>query len=130
MPALFLKNATMTIDGTDASEDADNVEFTPTTSAATFTPISGKTQSDAGATSWVCAMNVAQDYTPGSLFMLMYEAGDPIDVVFKPRGTASGPTISASIVPVPAKIGGGAGALTASVSCQVNGKPAIVPAGG
>lgn len=128
MSALFLKNATLTVDGQDASEDADNVEFTPTTSAATFTPISGTTQSDSGATSWVCTMNIAQDYTAGSLFMLLYAAGDPLDVVFKPRGSASGPTINAEIVPVPAKIGGGAGALTASVTCQVNGKPAIVPA--
>lgn len=125
MPALFLKNATVTVDGADASEDADNVEFTPTTSAATFTPISGKTQSDSGATVWVCGMNIAQDFTPGSLFMLMYDAGDPVEVVLKPRGTAAGPTITATIVPVPAKIGGGAGALTATVSCQVNGKPAI-----
>lgn len=126
MPALFLKNATVTVDGADASEDADNVEFTPTTSAATFTPISGNTQSDSGATSWVCGMNIAQDYTPGSLFMLMYGAGDPVDVVLKPRGAAvGGPTITATIVPVPAKIGGGAGALTATVSCQVNGKPTI-----
>ncbi|QOP64219.1 major tail protein [Arthrobacter phage Yavru] len=125
MPALFLKNATVTVDGADASEDADNVEFTPTTTAATFTPISGTTQSDSGATSWVCNMNIAQNFTAGSLFMLMYEADEPIDVVLKPRGTASGPTITATIVPVPAKIGGGAGALTASVSCQVNGKPTI-----
>lgn len=126
MPALFLKNATITIEGQDASEDVDNVEFTPTTGGATFTPISGKTQSDSGATSWVCTMNIAQNYTAGSLFMLMFAAGAPLDVVLKPRGTAvGGPTITAEIVPVPAKIGGTSGALTASVTCQVNGKPAI-----
>ncbi|QIN94475.1 major tail protein [Arthrobacter phage Whytu] len=128
MTALFLKNATVTVDGEDASEDADNVDFTPTTSAATFTPISGNTQSDSGATSWVCNMNIAQDYTAGSLFMTMFKAEGPVDVVLKPRGTASGPTITATIVPVPAKIGGGAGALTAAVSCQVVGKPTIAPA--
>lgn len=118
MSALFLKNATVTHDGTGMSADIDNLTFTPTTEQFSWVPFDGVEQSDSGGTTWVMTGNIAQDYGAGSFFMKLYEAGDPIDLVFRPRGDEAGPQIAATVTPAPATIGGGRGALTASVSLK------------
>lgn len=125
MGALFLKNATLTIDGKDSSDDADNVLFTPTTATSSFLPISGNAQQEQGATTWVATFNIAQNYDEGSLFMRLLNESDELEAEFKPRGSASGPTIKARLMPAPAAIGGGIGALTASATLAVNGKPEV-----
>lgn len=125
MGALFLKNATLTIDGKDSSDDVDNVTFTPTTATSSFLPISGNAQQEQGATTWVAAFNIAQNYEEGSLFMRLLNDTDELAAEFKPRGTAPGPTIKAKLMPAPAAIGGGIGALTAAASLAVNGKPEV-----
>lgn len=127
MGALFLKNASVTVAGTDSSDDVDNVEFTPTSTTATWTPISGKTQQETSEPSWACTFNLSQNYEVGSLFMKLYDTTVEMEVIFKPRGTAPGPTITAKVMPAPAKIGGGVGALTSSATLAVNGKPVITP---
>lgn len=127
MGALFLKNATCTIAGVDASDDVDNVDFTPTSTTATWTPLSGKTQQETSEPSWVCNFNLAQNYEADSLFMKLYERTEEMEVVFKPRGGQPGPTITAKVMPAPAKIGGGVGALTSAASLACNGKPEIAP---
>lgn len=128
MGALFLKNATLTIDGADSSDDVDNVTFTPTTATSSFLPISGNAQQEQGATTWVAAFNVAQNYEADSLFMRLLNDTDEMTATFKPRGTAPGPTITAKLMPAPAQIGGGIGALTAAASLAVNGRPEVTPA--
>lgn len=128
MGALFLKNATVTVGGVEASDDVDNVTFTPTTNTATWNPISGKTQQETSEPSWACAFNLAQNYEADSLFMKLYERTEEMEVVFKPRGSAIGPTITAMVMPAPASIGGGVGVLTSSATLACNGKPTIAPA--
>lgn len=125
MGALFLKNATLTIDGKDSSDDVDNVLFTPTTATSSFMPISGNAQQEQGATTWVATFNIAQNYEAGSLFMRLLEDSEEMAAEFKPRGAATGPTIKARLMPAPAAIGGGIGALTASATLAVNGKPEV-----
>lgn len=125
---MFLKNATATWDGADHSDDVDNVTFTPNVTTATFTPISGNAQSESTET-WTATFNLAQDFTATSLYMKLYAGGTPKEVVFKPRGEeAGGAVITATVVPAPAVIGGGVGALTASATLAVNGRPVITPA--
>lgn len=128
MGALFLKNASVTVDGVDSSDDVDNVEFTPTVTTATWSPVSGKTQQETSEPSWVCTLNLAQNYATDSLFMMLFTETEEKLVTFKPRGSAAGPTITAKIMPTPAKIGGGVGAMTSSATLAVNGKPIIAPA--
>lgn len=128
MGALFLKNASVTVGGVEASDDVDNVTFTPTTTTATWNPVSGNTQQETSEPSWACAFNLAQNYDADSLFMKLYERTEVMEVVFKPRGGAVGPTITAQVMPAPALIGGGVGVLTSSATLACNGKPVITPA--
>jgi NADPH-dependent 2,4-dienoyl-CoA reductase/sulfur reductase-like enzyme len=125
---MFLKNATATWDGADHSDDVDNVTFTPNVTTATFTPISGNSKSES-TESWTLSFNLAQDFTADSLYMKLHAGGEPKELVFKPRGAeVGGAVITATVVPAPAVIGGGVGALTATATCAVNGKPVITPA--
>jgi hypothetical protein len=125
---MFLKNATLTWDAADHSDDVDNVTFTPAVTTATFTPISGNSQSES-TEAWTVSFNLAQDFTANSLYMKLYAGGGPKEVIFKPRGAeVGGATITATVVPAPALIGGGVGVLTATASLAVNGRPVITPA--
>jgi hypothetical protein len=125
---LFLKNATLTIDGDDHSGEVDNVKFTPNVSAATWKPINGVAKSES-TEDWTCTFNLEQDFKVDSLYMKLYDGTAPVVAVFKPRGVeAGGAVITATIVPAPAEMGGGVGVLSASASLAVNGKPVITPA--
>lgn len=125
---MFLKNATCTVDGTDVSDDVDNVKFTPNVTTATWNPISGKSKSESTET-WTAAFNLAQNYKADSLYMRLYEDKEEMTLVFKPRGAeAGGAVITAKVMPAPAEIGGGVGVLSAAATLAVNGKPAITPA--
>ena len=125
---MFLKNATATWDGADHSDDVDNVTFTPNVTTATFNPISGNSKSESTET-WTLTFNLAQDFKEDSLYMKLYAGGGPKEVVFKPRGAeVGGAIITATVNPAPAVIGGGVGALTATATLAVNGRPDITPA--
>ena len=125
---MFLKNATLTIDGDDHSDDVDNVKFTPSVTTATWEPISGKSVSES-TEKWGCTFNLAQDFKEDSLYMKLYNGTDEMTAVFKPRGVeVGGAVITAKIMPAPAELGGGVGVLSAAASLAVNGKPAITPA--
>lgn len=125
---MFLKNATLTIDGADHSDAVDNVEFTPNVTTAEWKPISGNTKSES-TESWTGTFNLEQDFKAGSLWMKLYTGTEEMTAVFKPRGAeAGGATITANIMPAPAKIGGGVGILSAAATLAVNGRPTITPA--
>ena len=125
---MFLKNATLTIDGDDHSGAVDNVKFTPNVTTAVWEPINGQTKSESKET-WTCTFNLEQDFKADSLWMKLYTGTDEMVAVFKPRGAeVGGAVITANIMPAPAEAGGGVGVLSASASLGVNGKPVITPA--
>lgn len=125
---MFLKNATLTIDGADASDEVDNVEFAPAVTTATWLPISGKTKQESSEV-WSATFNLEQSFKAGSLWMKLYSGTAEMTAVFKPRGVeVGGATITAKIMPAPAKIGGGIGVLSATATLAVNGRPTITAA--
>lgn len=123
-----MKQASATIDGVEYADDIDNLEINPTTQTSTFTPISGRTVSDVAAATWAATMNVAQDFTDGSLWMLCFDhEGEEKEVIFKPKGVQTGmPSIKAKLVLSPGKVGGAPGAQTAQITAAVREKPTIV----
>jgi len=125
---MFLKNATLTIDGADHSDAVDNVTFTPNVTTATWEPISGKPKSES-TESWTATFNLEQDFKTGSLWMKLFSGTAEMTGVFKPRGAeVGGATITAKIMPAPAAIGGGVGVLSAAATLAVNGRPTITAA--
>lgn len=125
---MFLKNATLTIDGADHSDAVDNVKFTPNVTSATWLPISGKAKSESVET-WTATFNLEQDFKTGSLWMKLFSGTAEMTGIFKPRGTETGgATITAKFMPAPAEIGGGVGVLSAVATLAVNGRPTITAA--
>lgn len=128
MAAIFLRNATVTIDGADRSDDVENFTLTPSTEDYTFTPVSGNIARAVGATSWTCSFNYTQDYSSADTITMksISSVGQSVSAVFKPKGTAvGGPTISATIILKPGVVGGGQGLLLATAEWPVVGQPNI-----
>jgi len=119
-----LKNATLAIEADDFTAAISQVQFTPSTSTATWRGIGGNVVKDQSKAEWSCTLAFAQDLAPeGLLRYLLDHDGDKKEVVFTP--VAAGPTVTATLVMSPGDIGGTAGAdlAASSVSLAVDGRP-------
>lgn len=125
---LFLKSATLTIDGIAVADEVSNVTFTPTSSAITFKGISGLTSQSSSVEVWAVSLTYIQDWTQAnSLSMRLFNnANKSVTVVFRPSGGATGPSVTATVTLTPGAIGGAVDAAAeSSVTLPVSGRPAI-----
>lgn len=130
MPAtvrpLFLKSATITVDGDPVEGAVSNVTITPTTTALSFKAVNGVAYQDQSGETWAAALTYAQDWTtPGSLARTLFDrAGESVELVFTP--STGGPTITVDATLVAGAIGGEVdAAATATVTLPVTGRPVI-----
>lgn len=131
MAAIFLKSASVTVSGVEYADLVSNVTFTPTTPTLTHKGISGKVATSTGATEWTVTFDYGQTFdTAGSLALRLFnDSGKKVPVIFKPEGSASAASVTATVTLLPGTIGGAVDtAATASVTLPVDGKPVIVPA--
>lgn len=127
---IFLNNATITLDGTDCSDLANNLTITPTAPALTFTGVSGATVSDSGAESWSASLAFAQDWEdPASILNVLFNKSDPSSqdrtgvLTVYPSATAT-KGWEADITAVAPTLGGaGQAAMVATVVLPVSGRP-------
>ena len=103
------------------------VEFVPSPVLASWKGLKpGAVHQFAGLATWVSNLALAQDWeTADSLSRYLHEhEGEEIDVIFQPVN--GGTPVTAKIIVVPGSIGGTVdGVAVSSVSCPVNGKPAL-----
>ncbi|WP_157357053.1 hypothetical protein [Arthrobacter sp. U41] len=128
---LFMKSATLTIDGISFEDLVSNVVFTPTTPTTSFKGISGNVATSIGSTEWAVTFDYAQSFdTAGSLALKLFnDSGEKVSVIFKPEGAAAATTVTATVTLLPGTMGGAVDAAsTSSVTLPVDGKPVIVPA--
>lgn len=130
--SVFIKNAIVTLDGVECSDEVQNVTLTPTVTVVPFDAISGNSQSSATLGAWSAALTYGQDWDdPASLAHKLHENfGEEVVLTFRPTGTAGG-TWTVPVTVVPGAIGGAAGAATATVTLPCSSKPvyAAAPAG-
>lgn len=126
-----LKDYLLTVGDDLYQAQTSQVEIVPKVNVQTWrggTP--GALFSDITVDGWDYTIAYAQDFeTTDSLSLFAHEnAGEPIDVVFKPR-SGTGPTVEVTIVMVPGKIGGTVGAFASgTLTGPCVGEPVIVPA--
>lgn len=131
--APFIKNAEVTVAGTDVSDEASNITWTQTTSTTTFTPVSGNTVSDTTPGGWTLAFTYGEDWeTETSLSNYIYEhEGDEVELTFKPKGSGT-VTWTSKVTLALAGVGGGAGVVERQVTLASD-RPVLsrgtVPAG-
>jgi hypothetical protein len=128
---LFISTATVTIDSVDYADLISNVVFTPTTPSVEFKGVSGKVATSTGATTWAVTFDYAQSFdTAGSLALKLFnDSGDKVTAVFKPQGSASAASVTATVTLLSGSFGGAIdAAATSSVTLPVDGKPTITPA--
>lgn len=103
------------------------VEFVPSPVLASWKGLkAGAVHQFAGLATWVANLALAQDWeTEDSLARYLHEnEGDEVTVTFEP--VKGGTSVTATLILVPGSIGGQVDSVaTASVSCPVNGKPAV-----
>lgn len=119
-----LKNATLTIAEDDYTAAVSRVEFTPSTTSQTWRGIGGNTLKDQTIADWTATLGYAQDLAPTGLARYLHEhEGELKACVFTPD--TDGPTITATLVISPAKIGGQADGnlVTGEATLALRGKP-------
>jgi hypothetical protein len=123
-----LKDALFQVGADNYEAHVSSVVFTPSSSGITWqglTPASAF--SDAGAPTWTCTIQYAQDWkTANSLAQyLLANAGTQKVVIFKPQGATTGsPIFTATLVIVPGPIGGDVNTVqVGTVTCGVIGVP-------
>ena len=123
-----LKDMLFSVELDNYEKHVSSVAFTPSTSTLTWqggTP--DATFTDTTAPTWVCALNLAQDWTTEtSLARYLFDnAGQEKAVTFSPLGDGAGlPTFAATLILAPPPIGGDVNTYqTATVSCGVKGAP-------
>lgn len=125
----IMRDCTFTVGADNYEAHLSAVEFVPTSSSAQFKGLTPTAVFNfPGSATWVANLTFAQDWsTADSLSRYLYEhEGEKIEATFAP--VAAGPTITATIGVVPGSIGGQVDAVaTSSVSCPVDGKPALAP---
>lgn len=122
-----LKSATFVVVADDYTAAVSQVQFDPAVTPAKFTGIGGNVVKDIPSADWTVTLGLAQDLAPGSLHRyLLANQGTTKAVQFIPK--AGGPTINASLVIMPATIGGTADGniVLATVQLPVNGAPVFV----
>lgn len=127
---LYMKDAVLSIDGSDYAAEASSVLFQPSSSTSTWgglKPASVHTHTSTA--TWTCQLTVAQDLDlAASLHRLLLEReGESVAVHFEPKTGGQG--IDATIVITPGQIGGNVNAFAeATVTLGVNGKPELTAA--
>lgn len=125
---MFIKNAAVTVDGIEASDEVQSVSIAPTVTAVSFDAISGNSQASATLGAWNATIIYGQDWEdPTSLAHLFHaNFGEEVPLTFKPVG--GGGTWAVTVTIVPGTIGGAAGAAVATVVLPCKAKPVFTPA--
>ena len=118
-----LKNATLSIAADEYTAAVTQVELTPATTTSTVRTIDGVAHKDQSTAEWACTIAFVQDLAAGGLLRyLLDHDGESKAVVFTPQ--SGGPSIAATLVVSPGKIGGTAGAdLTTATVTLASTKP-------
>lgn len=118
-----LRRATLHIDADDYTLSVDQVRFVPTFETEWFTPHNGTNSMPfVGVFRWFVQVGFVQDYTnPDSLAVYLIEhAGQNKTITFEIPGRV----IAATVVIVPAQVGGVANTIPAAVvTMPVHGSP-------
>lgn len=128
---LFIKSASIEVDGVEMGELISNVVLTPTTSTLTFKGVSGATFQSVGSEVWTLQFDYAQDWsTADSLALKLFnETGTNVTVTVNPEGTVGAPSFTAEVTLLSGSVGGATDSVaTASVTLPVTGRPVLAPA--
>lgn len=101
--ALRLITATISVDGTDYTEEIQDFSYDPTSAVVEFTDVSGKVHKFAGEAGYNLTLNVAQDFTASGFARMCFDdEGEKVDITI-----VDGPTTwKSEITLVAPKIGG------------------------
>jgi len=128
------KIVTLTLAGTDFSEDVIDAEIVPTAGAVKkVLTLDGVTHQDTAAESWSLDLNCVLDWDsgrPGLAYYLFANKGDKVAFVYNAHGTgaesASQPKVTGTVTLVPIKYGGaGNDYATYKVSLPIDGDPTL-----
>lgn len=128
---LFIKSASIEIDGTEYGDLISNVLLTPTTPILTFKGISGKTFQSVGKASYTLQFDYTQDWTStDSLALkLLNDAGENVFVTIHPEAGTGTPGFTVEVTLLEGSFGGAVDTVaSASVTLPVTGKPEFIAA--
>lgn len=125
---LYMKDAVLTIDGTDVAAECSEVIFSPSSSIATWKGLKpDATHTHASTATWVANIKYGQDWdNEDSLgHLLLASEGESKAAVFRPK--TGGQAFYVTIILSPGAIGGAVdGFAESSVSLGMTGKPSLV----
>lgn len=131
-----IKKAAVEFGDTPGTEYADAITSAAcvgTSNSVVWQPISGNDQTENETPQWVINLDFGQDLSaPTSLNAVLLTRFDEVtDVVIRPQGGVTGPSIEASVrVGLVSQVGGGRGTATATCALAVQGQPTIKAADG
>lgn len=130
MQPIKMKDAVVSIAGTDYGAEASSVILTPTTPTSTWKGLKpGAVYSSAGTPSWQLDMTIGVDWDEtSSLARYLFEhVGEAVALQFRPKTGGAG--LSAEVIAIPGAIGGAVDTdAEANVSLPLNGQPAFLAA--
>lgn len=129
MEPLYMRNATLTIDGTDHAAQCSSIVFTPSPVSATWKGLKPDSQhTAAGFATWTCDVTAAQDWNaPTSLSVYLHDnEGESIAITCEPDD--GGASFAATIILVPGAIGGSVDAFAEGTVSMPSTKPVRTPA--
>ncbi|WNM25242.1 hypothetical protein [Demequina capsici] len=130
MKPMKMKDALVSIAGTDYGAEASSVTLTPTTPVTTWKGLKPTaTYSSAGNPTWALDMMVGTDWDDAaSLARYLFEhVGEEVALEFRPKSGGAG--ITANVILIPGAIGGQVDTDSeASVSLPVTGQPTFTAA--
>jgi hypothetical protein len=127
---LFMNNVSLLIDGDEVADAVSNVTLTPTSTALTFTGVSGTTTQSSGSTTWAASVTFAQDWqNVDSLSRTLFNrAGETVTIVFTPNSDEATDKVTVQATLVHGAIGGGVNATAeTTVVLPISGKPVLTP---
>lgn len=126
---IVMKNSSLLVPTDDYAAHVSAVTITPTAPTFSWTGLAGNVFNAAGAATWVCVFQYAQDWvTANSLSQYLHaNEGNIITVTFRP--VEGGPGATVPLIVVPGAYGGAVNTVavaTATLPCTA--KPTLVPA--
>lgn len=123
-----LRDATLTLDGTDYVGKVASVLFEPDTSVSTYRTLTpSSVLQDVDSPAWTCKIKGVQDWSTGGLAKLLNtKHGQAITAVFAPKAGTGQPQITATLMGMSVPFGGDQGAWAETeVTLPVVGQPTI-----